>query len=509
MDGFLSHCKKPFRFGPHDLSLDDLLPASAITRMPKKFDAPPAELAVALRELVRFLFLAAHSPRTVFFPGDQLVDDLWHALITETAEYRTFCDRIRPGCFIDHSGIPFDAYTKGLTLEQIHEEQCSWLASYIANFGPIDEEAYKFLLLAQSLAERLGGGLNEVNRLGLELVERVAAEADVGFDYQEYLQSEIAPRAYEIDSSPIHLSSALRKIANEIGRSHSPIRPFTNSHLELLFGESTALAFTLWQHLAVVERLDGLPEWQQREPHLWEALSKADLLCGLATTHLANPNGPTIQASQLGAEYVLNGHAAWVCGKGIFDKLLIGFELGDSVAFAITDFPIGPNVTAIYQQMSCLMGAATVKLELKNYHIPKSTLVSSRLTNSSPPIPRVTQYLIPEIGIAKSCLTRIKAIVDGSPHPKHRIISLNLNALESRITSLCKMREDGGAFDELVVLRDEINRDAVRLLALTLGGAAMAKESGIPRLQLELLLMDSVIQSPGSLELKITSVARG
>ncbi|NJM10394.1 MAG: hypothetical protein HC883_05960 [Bdellovibrionaceae bacterium] len=46
------------------------------------------------------------------------MDDLWHALVIETIDYKKLCERLRPGAFVHHSGIPFDEYTSGLSTEK-------------------------------------------------------------------------------------------------------------------------------------------------------------------------------------------------------------------------------------------------------------------------------------------------------------------------------------------------------------------------------------------------------
>lgn len=107
----------------------------------------------------------------MFFPGDRLMDDLWHALIIETADYRLLCHKLKNGNFIDHSELKYNDYTRTKGAHELHEEQFSWLASYIANFGDISEESYQHLLLAQSLADRLSVTREKLNQIGQELIK--------------------------------------------------------------------------------------------------------------------------------------------------------------------------------------------------------------------------------------------------------------------------------------------------------------------------------------------------
>jgi hypothetical protein len=503
-EGFFELAKQPFEFGPKKSSLETILGRKTLENIHKKFKEEPLKLVTALRETVRFLYLAAHSPRTLFFPGDKLMDDLWHALVVETMDYQGLCGRLRPGSFVHHSGVPFSEYASQRSDEEVHEEQCSWLASYISNFGPIEKGSAVHLNLVQSLANRINGDLDSVNRLGMELIElsrSAKANSKSPFNFQDFL-GDVQVHANQIDKDPKVLGQFLGMLAEGL---KSGAFSFDNSHLERLFGASTALAFTFWQHLAVSERLSGLPEWKARNPGLWEEISNYRLLCGLATTHLANPAGAGIKGKACDTGFLLTGQASWVCGFGIFDLLLVGFDCGDSIAFAITGFPD----SAIPQEMSCLTGSSTVRVKFENFLIKSSAIVSQRQKNQTPPAPRTTGYVIPELGIAKACVERLVKLVAESKHPKHTLIAQNLPQLQGRILRVESLRAENAALDVLIPLRDEINRDAVRLLSLALGASSILPESNIPRLQCELLLLDAVLHSPASLETKIASICKG
>ena len=78
--------REPFNFGNTTVDLGDLLGEQTIKRLRKKFhDISDIELCASLQELVKYLFLCSYSSTSLFFPGNLLIDELWHALITETA----------------------------------------------------------------------------------------------------------------------------------------------------------------------------------------------------------------------------------------------------------------------------------------------------------------------------------------------------------------------------------------------------------------------------------------
>ncbi|MGE3682129.1 MAG: hypothetical protein AB7G93_10415 [Bdellovibrionales bacterium] len=300
-----------------------------------------------------------------------------------------------------------------------------------------------------------------------------------------------------------------------MARPDSEVNPFINYHLELLFGASTALAFTFWQHLAVLERLSELSEWQLVQPALWYEIREGRKICGLATTHLAAPAGAGVHAKRAQGGYLLQGKASWVCGFQIFDLLLIGFNVGESNIFAMINFPspLVPdsmrNVSVEPLKMACLNGSGTVELTFEGLHVEDKNVICCRPKYNGEPATRPTQFIIPEIGISKSVITRVEKIIENSFHPRHQLIGSCLADLKARVKRLEELRAQSAELQQLIVLRDELNRDAIRILTLTLGAKSILSESHVPRLLTELLLFDSILQPPAAVELKIKATARG
>ena len=506
---------RPFKFGAGQTCLATIFGTKAIERVRLKFSSYEVpHLAVGLRELARFLFLGAYAPSTIFFPGDELVDNLWHSFIVETREYRELCERIRPGSFLDHSGIKYADYLKKKTPDEMHEEQLSWLASYFQCFGPIDEPAFAILNLAQSLAKHSSCGLDELNSLAQSLIRVTSQNAKSTFNYENFLKNEIALNAHLIDQNPIILCGFIRQLAGEAGRSGSELNPFTNSHLESLFGVSAALAFTFWQHLAACERLANHVDWQSKNLNVWNGIRDGQALCGLATTNLAKPGGASLRGIETPDGFLINGEAPWVCGFSIFDYLLVGFETEDSICFATVPFPsrlaqtsVGA-IEVVPQKMSCLNGSATVAMKFSAFVVANEFLVSRRF-KSDPPVGRTSKYVIPEIGIAQEGILEVSKLVENSKHPRHAIANSMLPILQSRLDNLRLMRSASAPMDELISARDELNRDVVRIWGLALGANAIVKDNPVSRVHLELQLLDIVLQPAVVLQRKIAETAKG
>lgn len=480
------------------------LDAALIKKLFSKFSNHPAErVACALEEVIRYLQLSAASPKTIFFPGDKLMDDLWHALIVETAEYRRLCDQIRPGCFIDHSGMIFDDYLRRKTTAEIHEEQLSWLASYVSVFGPISDAAFRHLVLAQSLCERMKIDRAKLNGLAISLGalsgEALKAEQTTVAGRVKALT---APEAALIARDPRALREAFLGMMEAAPR-------MKGFELESIFSASTALGFTVWQHLAAMERLSAAGDWQARNPALWNSLRDGGDFVGLATTHLAKRENPSVRAKMDSkGRIALTGILPWVTGKGIFSRLLVGFELGDELVFVLREFPgieDAPDVRIEPVDLGALEGTATVRLHLKDWIVRERDVVNRRPA-SVPAPPFRSAFIFPDLGIAVAALAECERLLDGRRPDGGRAA---LELLRGRVVELRAAAANGPIADETLFKKDECVRDSVRLLALASGGSALSRDSLALRLQKEVLLLDAVIQPPGVRKLKVEKAARG
>lgn len=288
-----------FKMGNRFVSLVDIFGESVLDRLRYKFSEQSEKaLDSTLRELARYLYLSAYAPNGVFFPGTFLMDDIWHALITETAEYRDLCSRIRPGIFIHHSGLKYEKYIENIGGDQVHAEQSSWLSSYVNCFGPLDADAFQCLTLAQAMAEEMKLNLDQLNEYAQVLISLSQGQVTADFNFDKFLETEVSEQAEILDRDREELKFCISKIMHGLSSEGNSPSLLTLAQLESLYGYSTATAFCLSQHLAAVERLLDLPDWQERNSDLWTSLSEGTVLCGLATTHLAKPGGSSLTASE-------------------------------------------------------------------------------------------------------------------------------------------------------------------------------------------------------------------
>ncbi len=327
----------------------------------------------------------------------------------------------------------------------------------------------------------------------------------------EYLKEISAGKAREIGRD----SRVLRKTLLEILAIVSP-PPMRNAGLEAIFSVSTALAFTIWQHLGAMEWLSGSAEWLAENPKLWAKLLKGAEPVGLAVTHLANPERPQVFAQADGkGGFALSGTFPWVTGHGIFSRLIVGFQHGEEAVFALVDFPSpknlphGVRVEIEPVALGCLQGTATVKIHLENWNVRAPQIFGRRALRSQA-AKRPTIYVFPELGIAQAALSeceRILATRTGLSPEDLESRSGPVRRLHLRVRDLRAAAARGVPTDAEFVLRDECIRDAVRLLALTSGGGALVRESLAFRLQQEVLLLDAVIQPAAVRALKLRGIA--
>lgn len=501
-----------FKLGERQVSIISLIDHNAVSKVLSKFEKINEEsIYLGLREVIRYLFLASYKEGTLFFPGSPFLDELWHALIVETAEYRSLCNKLKPGNFVDHSGVSFQDYTSGLSADEVRSEQLSWLVAYVNNFGQIDESAYDVLPVAKSLAEAMGSGsLQELNSLGKSLtsLKSKGYSQKKEFSLKEYIKNEIIPNSYEIDKNPntlgYYLRNLIRGISSIINFDSDLLK---NSEMEDLFGASTALAFSLSQHLSAVERIQALSEWKNQHSEVWKSIIGGEKICGLATTHLAKPGGAGVSGTPHNNGYLINGVAPWVCGFGIFDMLVVGFEVGSKIVFALIEFPNdGDNVIINSSKLACLNGTSTISLNFKNKFVSESDLLSSREKNTAVG-PRKSSYIIPEIGIGKAALAESERITLNSSHPRHILVFKSIPKFKEKLKKIEEAKAAQNIdLDQLTMLRDQFNHEAIRLLSIAMGAASLELRSMSARMQMEVFLLDVILQTPTGLFLKIEKV---
>lgn len=500
-----------FRFGDRDASVVELVGISELNRLQKKFtNHSPRQIVIGLRELSRYLYLVGKSGHSLFFPGNRLIDELWHSLITETAAYRIYCSNIQLNTFFEHSGIKFHDYIDLNGQQETQLEQLSWLSSYINAFGELDEDSFGMLELAKDLSEKLQLDRSGLNKFGFELLEVSKLSLPSVRSYksiQDYCNSHIELIANKLDSDAELVGREIKNILSLkalLESKHEAI--LNNQELEAIFGSSVCLGFSIWQHLAAVERLSGLNDWQIRNADLWADIKSGKKTCGLATTHLAKKGGSPLNGIETLDGFVIRGEAPWVSGIEYFEKLIVGFETAEEIVFALIDFPKAalsePSLKVEPLQLSSMNGTATGKLSFIDFKIPTYSLISRR-SSSTPASPRVTGYKMPELGIAKAAVGRLRTRLETQRSPE---IFKALELLQARLDKVDISRHSSDESINFPFEMSEIVRDSLRLLALAEGGSALKGESFVSRTLLNTMLLDAVFQSPATLSLKLQKI---
>ncbi len=464
-------------------------------------DAASADLAI--RETLRFLYLSAHADRPLFFTGDETVDRVWHFFITETEFYANLCDRIRPGCFVHHRGIPYSEYCAQKTPKELLEEHFSWLASYVRSFGEIEPDAILFLPLAQNLMERLGSTLPELNALAKRLVPGSQSHPARTFCLEEVLNA-LRLRQVELDQDSVLLFATVREMLQGVRAASG--REITNDELIQVFSVSTALGFALWQHLAAMERIGNSSRWREQNPARFAEFEKGLRTIGLATTHLAKPEGSPLRGERIEGGYRVNGAVPWCSGYAAFDEVVIGFDAGDSLVFALSPMPDGSEAFGSWEASPMRLGALnstrTFSAKIKDLIVSDRDVISIR--KKSDPVPgTASRYRMPEIGMASGAIEEIRRMILRDPTGEP--VRIAMDRLEQKISRLLALiREDSRPLSDADHLQKaDLIRDATRLLVIASGGAALLQGSPAARRSLEALLVDVVIQPVSVLKRKI------
>jgi len=284
---------------------------------------------------------------------------------------------------------------------------------------------------------------------------------------------------------------------------------FSNKDLELVFGASIAVGFTLWQILASIERLSQSKSWQNHNPELWKTITENKKLVGLGTTHLAAASGAKINGELIDANtYKIHGELPWLTGVGLIDSLVIGFKTNaDEIIFALTD--INKDIQLRPYVLSALDSTSTYAGKITNLEIKPQQIIS-QVKPLTPNLPRASIYRFPEIGIAKMVSSTIHTNLEKSNHPKNITIQKKVAELDERLNNFAQYQygnlTDNMFFAEAYLEKDNLIRSYVRLLIFSEGSRAILKDSLASRLNSEIILLDIVIQPANVIEQKIQAL---
>jgi hypothetical protein len=127
-------------------------------------DISRGELRSRIAECLKFLTLFHFAPGEVFFSN--AIDDIWHYWILQTREYADLCGMLPSGKFLHHSSFDYPVEREQHAkrdLDRSIDRLVSFFASYVYNFGPIEEHRLQYWPALQMLMTVGEWDLTQVN----------------------------------------------------------------------------------------------------------------------------------------------------------------------------------------------------------------------------------------------------------------------------------------------------------------------------------------------------------
>lgn len=126
-----------------------------------------SDLTMCFKELLKFLYLSSKYPQLSrnFIPVTQEVDNLWHAIILQTAYYQKLCSRLPGGKMIHHESMIFSHYKNSIPKKELIEEILRWISLYVKDFGAMREDRLKYWFFVKAIKQTLNMSLDEMNRI--------------------------------------------------------------------------------------------------------------------------------------------------------------------------------------------------------------------------------------------------------------------------------------------------------------------------------------------------------
>jgi len=245
----------------------------------------------------------------------------------------------------------------------------------------------------------------------------------------DFLQSEVAPRAQEIDRDGDALRAALKGLCDrnlmalkrpmEYGGPALPEEEFRKFQEECARA-SGSLAFLQTQH----QSASGLIARSSNEELKSEYLPKmgnGEKLVGIGFSQLRRGGPPMMKAEETGGGYVLNGTVPWVTGWGFYPEFLMGATLPSGEAlFGIVPLKNenGIRVSPV-MKLAAMETPNTVSVGFEKYKLPIDKVV---FTQSASWIKNNDQINITlqghfALGCAQAGLDILKANAEKKPLP--------------------------------------------------------------------------------------------
>ncbi len=122
------------------------------------------EVLVRIEETLKFLNIATYFHCSI--PVAKEIDTIWHYWILETREYQKLCSMLQGGQFLHHSSNDYlRCQGEGAPLhENDLEEEVQMLATYVLNYGPLQEDRVKYWTFAAYIMEKSAWDVEQLNQ---------------------------------------------------------------------------------------------------------------------------------------------------------------------------------------------------------------------------------------------------------------------------------------------------------------------------------------------------------
>lgn len=224
--------------------------------------------------------------------------------------------------------------------------------------------------------------------------------ADVLNEALDYLRTEVAPKAQEIDRDPEALRKALQGLCDrDLMALRRPVDyggPALGEDDFRTFQQecartSGALAFLQTQHQSAVGMVARSQNDSLRNDYL-PRMGNGERLVGIGFSQLRRSGPPIMRAEETAGGYVLNGHVPWVTGWDFYPEFLVGAILPSGEAlFAIAPLQEGmaaessvgmipqtsPSSVRIspVMRLAAMDSANTVTVDFENHFVPVERVV--------------------------------------------------------------------------------------------------------------------------------------
>jgi alkylation response protein AidB-like acyl-CoA dehydrogenase len=211
----------------------------------------------------------------------------------------------------------------------------------------------------------------------------------------EYLKSEVAPKAQQVDGDPELLKVVLDGLCSrdlmalkrpaEFGGpavSESTFRTFQEEVARV----SGSLAFLQTQHQSAVSMISKSDNAELKSAYLPQ-MGNGGKLVGIGFSQLRRSGPPAITATESPEGYLLTGNVPWITGWSFYPEFLVGATLPDGRAlFSIVPFTNQQmDSTSIEfsppMKLAAMESAMTVSGKFENWPVPQSSVVFIKPTD--------------------------------------------------------------------------------------------------------------------------------